>query len=146
MAEKSSKNIIDATEDFFKKAPALPTNFKEGLIQYTPVLVLIFGILGILVGLAGTGILTIFSPLALVFGVQGYGSSIISGWTLIIASALLLASYSGIKAKKLSGWNLLFWSEAVNVVGSVVGGSIVNAIVGALIGFYLLFQIKSYYK
>jgi hypothetical protein len=149
MAEKQTKSVIDTMEDFFKKAPALPANVREVLVKITPWLALIFGILGILGGLGGVGLLTAFSPLAVFGGARGvasYGAGIIAAWVWLASSVLLLAAYPGTKAKKITGWNLLFWSEAVNVLGSLLSGSIVGAIIGGLIGFYLLFQIKSYYK
>lgn len=136
-------------EDFFKKAPALPANAREGLVKITPWLALIFGVLGILGALGGIGLLTVFSPLAVFSGADGvasYGGGVIAAWIWLASSALLLAAYPGTKARKYSGWNLLFWYEVLNVVGSLVAGSFVSAIIGGLIGFYLLFQIKSYYK
>lgn len=143
---KESKGLVETMEEFFKKAPVLPTNLREGIVKITPVLALIFGVLGVLIGLVAAGITTVFAPLALIFGVQSYGGGVIAGWTLLIMSALLLAAYPGTKARKLSGWNMLFWSEVVNVVGSVLSLNIFGAVVGGLIGLYLLFQIKSYYK
>ena len=149
MAHEAKNDIIGTLEDFFKKAPALPANAREGLVKITPWLALIFGILGVLGGLAGVGLLTMFSPLAIFGGASGvasYGTGVIAAWIWLASSVLLLAAYPGTKARKMSGWNLLFWSEIINVVGSVLAGSIVGAIIGGLIGLYLLFQIKSYYK
>lgn len=144
-----TKSFIDPMEDFFKKAPDIPTNGKEALVKITPWLALIFGVLGVLGGLAGIGLLTAFSPLAALGGaseVASYGGGVVAAWVWLASSVLLLAAYPGTKARKLSGWNLLFWSEVLNIVGSLIAGSIVSAIIGGLIGFYLLFQIKSYYK
>ncbi|HVF69568.1 MAG TPA: hypothetical protein VNA13_03305 [Xanthomonadales bacterium] len=149
MADNKSKNIIDTLEDFFKKAPAIPANGREALVKITPWLAIIFGILGVLGGLAGVGILTMFSPLAAFSGAQGiasYGTGIIAAWIWLASSVLMVLAYPGLKARKIGGWNWLFWSEVLNIVGSVVAGSLINAVIGALIGFYLLFQIKSYYK
>lgn len=136
-------------EGFFKKAPAIPANGREALVKITPWLALIFGILGILGALGGIGLLTAFAPLAILSGAEGaasYGGGVIAAWIWLAASVLLLAAFPGTKARKYSGWNLLFWSEVINVIGSLVAGSFVSAILGGLIGFYLLFQIKSYYK
>jgi hypothetical protein len=146
---KESGNLIDTMEDFFKKAPAIPANGREALVNIMPWIALIFGILGILTALGGIGLLTVFSPLAVFSGASGvasYGGTVLATWVYLGASVLLLAAYPGTKAKKLSGWNLLFWSDVVNVIASLVGGAIVSAVVWGLVGFYLLFQIKSYYK
>ncbi len=149
MAKETSNNIIDTLEDFFKKAPALPANGREALVNITPWLAIIFGVLGVLGGLSSIGLLTAFSPLAALSGTPGvssYGGVVIASWIWLASSVLLIVAYPGLKARKLSGWNWLFYSDVLGVVGSVVAGSLVNAVLGALIGFYLLFQIKSYYK
>ena len=149
MATNSSKNFIDTLEDFFKKAPAIPANGREVLVKVAPWIALIFGILGVLGALGGLGLLTVFSPLAVFSGASGaasYGTGFIAALVWLVSSVLMLAAYPGTRARKLSGWNLLFWSEVVSLVGSLLSGAIVSAVVGALIGFYLLFQIKSYFK
>ncbi len=149
MAKQSESNFIDMIGDLFAKAPALPNNFKETLVKITPIISLIFGILGLLVGIMGLTSLSIFSPFALLGGpdtVRSYGGGMISTLTLIVSSGLLLAAYPGTKARKINGWNMLFWSEVVNIAGSVVSLNILGALVSALIGFYILFQIKSHYK
>jgi hypothetical protein len=149
MAKNSVDNVVNSLEDFFKKAPALPANWREGLVKVAPWLVLIFGILGVLGALSAVGVLTAIAPLSVFSGAAGvasYGGTVVAAWIWLAASVLLLAAYPGTKARKHSGWNLLFWSVVVNTVGSVVAGELVSAVLSALIGFYLLFQIKSYYK
>ncbi len=149
MAKESNNSIIDTLEDFFKKAPAIPANGREAIVNITPILAIIFGIIGVLTALSGFGILTFLAPFAALGGARefaSYGGVQISMIFYLVASAMLLMSYPGVKARKLSGWNLLFWSEVVNIVSSVISGSILNGVIAALIGFYLLFQIKSYYK
>ncbi len=147
---KTSTDVIETMGQWFDKFPVLPKNWRETLVRITPILALIFGILGILVSINGLGVLTITSPLAAMGGAAGvgaYGTGFIALLLYLVASVLLLAAYPGTKAKKIKGWNLLFWSEGVNLIGGLIGvTSIVSAIIGALIGFYLLFQIKSYYK
>ncbi len=143
---KGSADIIVTMEEWFNKAPSLPTNAKEVIVKITPILSLVFGILGILGALGGLGALTAFSPFAMMGGYGYYGGGFIAAAIWLVSSVLLLMSYPDTKNRKLKGWNMLFWSEVVNLVGSLVAMSIVSGIIGALIGFYLLFQIKSYYK
>jgi hypothetical protein len=52
----------------------------------------------------------------------------------------------GLFARKMSGWNMLFYANAVNVVSSLIVGDIVGAVLGFVISFYFLFQVKSYYS
>ncbi len=150
MSKSPSHDFIDTMEQWFSKFPALPKNATEILVKIMPYIALIFGILGIVGAVGGLGILTATSPLAFMGGkesVSAYGTGFIASLFYLGASVLLLAAYPGIKAKKMQGWKLLFWSETVSLVGGVVGlTSLLSVVVGALIGFYILFQIKSYYK
>lgn len=143
MAELKSKNdLIDMMEVWFKKAPALPANAKDTLVKITPWIALIFGILGILAGLGAVGV----SPVVVFGGVRNSMIVLLSGILTIVSSVMMLMAYPKTKALKLSGWTLLFWSSVVSLIGSLIIGSIVSAIIWGLIEFYLLFQIKSYYK
>lgn len=142
----NSQSIITTVEEWFKKLPDLPKNIQEVIVTITPWIALIFGILGVLGGIAGLGILTAFSP-ALVLGgsPSSAGMGIVSVILGLASSVLLLMAFPGTKDRKLKGWNFLFWSEAVSIVAAVIAFS-VGGVVFALIGFYLIFQIKSYYK
>lgn len=146
MAKNSSDTLIATVEDWFKKLPNLPKNIQEVIVTITPWIALIFGILGVLGGVAGLGILTAFSPV-LVLGGSAYstGTGIISVILGLASSALLLMAFPGTKAKKLKGWNFLFWSFSVHIVKGVLNFDL-GTIILVLIGFYLIFQTKSYYK
>lgn len=143
MAEIKSKNdVIDMMDGWFKKAPALPANVRQTLVNIAPWIALIFGVLGIIAGLGVIGV----SPVAMFGGVGNSTMLLVSGVLTIIASAMMLMAYPKIKALQMSGWTLLFWSTAVSVVGSLVSGSVLSAVIWGVIEFYILFQIKSYYK
>jgi len=149
MTKKSSREFIDTMQEWFDKAPALPKNVRQALVNITPWIALIFGILGILGGIAGLGLLTVFAPFAMfggASGITGYGTGFLAEIIWLVASILLLAAFPGTKARKLGGWTLLFWSEVLHLVGSLVAFSFISGIIGAVIAFYLLFQIKPYYK
>jgi Zn-dependent protease with chaperone function len=142
---KTSNDIIVTMEDFFKKAPALPANAREFIVKITPWFAIIFGVLGVLAGLAAVGV----SPVAVLGGVQAGASTLISGVLAIVTSVIMIMAYPKLKNSQMAGWKLLFWSQAVSVLSSLLAGGlngIVGTVVGALIGFYILFQIKSYYK
>lgn len=146
---KTSNEVISTMQQWFEKAPALPKNARETLVRITPILALVFGILGILGSIAGLGLLTALSPFAVFTGAAGmssYGTGFIAALIWLAASALMLAAVPGLKAHTSNGWNLLFWSEITHFVGSIIALSIVSGIISALIVFYLLFQIRSYYK
>lgn len=138
-------DLIKQLEDLFKKLPPLPASAVDVIYKITPWLAIIFGILGVLSALAFFGILTAFAPFAVAGGVRGFGLGYISAIGLGISSLMMIIAFPGLKAGKMSGWNLLLWAEIVNAVSSVIGFSI-GSVIGALIGFYILFQIKPKYK
>lgn len=141
MAEGQKQDLIKALEDFFKKLPNLPASGREVLVSVVPWIALIFGILGVLAGLGAVGV----SPLALFGGLSSSFTVLVMGVATIVASVLMLMAFPKLTKKAYKGWELLFWSEVVNTVAAVMALS-VGSILGVLVGFYLLFQIKSYYK
>jgi hypothetical protein len=145
MTNQFSKDIAKPLEQWFSQAPALPQNARESLVKYIPVIALIFGIIGILLSLAGIVALTTLTSLALATGGHGFGGGFLAAIFWLASSILLFAAYFGTKARKISGWNMLFWSEVVYLVGSLVSLNILQGIISALISFYLLYQIKPFY-
>lgn len=138
-------DIIKTAEEWFKKLPPLPANAVDAIYKITPWLAIIFGVLGVLGALGGLGLLTAFAPFAIAGGVNGYGFGYVAAIGLLISSVLMIAAFPGLRVGKLSAWNLLFWSEVINLASSVIGISF-GSIIFALIGFYILFQIKPRYK
>ncbi|HZE87191.1 MAG TPA: hypothetical protein VE090_03200 [Methylomirabilota bacterium] len=143
MAEqkKQAEDLIKWMDDLFKKAPHLPENIREVLVKITPVLSLIFGILGVIAGLAALGL----SPIALFGGIHASMFVLVTGVLAIASSVLLLIAYPKLSKYAYAGWMLLFWSEVVNAVSSLLSLS-VGSIIGIIIGFYILFEIKGHYK
>jgi len=144
-------NQIEKTLDeyFGKKAPALPNNIKEILVKIAPY----FAILGVILSLPAIFLLLGLGSLATVIAPLGGVSSVTSlptmwvGILLLIPSVILEAmAVPGLFARKAMAWKYLFWAQLISVVSSVVQLNIVGAILGAVIGFYLLFQVKSFYK
>ena len=140
--EKSGQDLVVMLEDFFKKAPMLPKGGREMVVAITPWIALIFGILGVLAGVGAVGI----SPLALFAGFNASTTVLISGILMLVSSVLMLMAFPKLKQHHMGGWMLLFYSEVISIVSNVIRVDLVGALIGGLIGFYLLFQIKSYYK
>ncbi len=142
-----SKNWQDMMEEWFGKLPMLPKGGRDVLVKVAPWVALIFGVLGVLVGLGGLGLLSVLSPMMLLgSGMSNTAGSLLSVAVSLVSSVLLLLAFPGLKKRKMQGWNMLFWSEVAAFVSSLVALSIVGGVIGAAIGFYLLYQIKSYYK
>jgi hypothetical protein len=139
-------DLIGMAEEQYKKLPPMPKNWVEVITKITPWISLVFGILGVLTSLAAFGIFTVATPfMAMGSGVGAASGNIVAAVLWFVSSALMLASFPGTRAMKMSGWRLLFYSEVANLVSSVVIFSL-GGVVGALIVFYILFQIKHHYK
>lgn len=145
MAENSAKQLDKVLEDFFKQLPPLPANAVDAIFKITPWLALIFGILGVLGAISAFGILSVLTPFAVMGGAHNWGFGIIASIGWLVSSAMMLLAFPGLKAGKMGGWNLLFWSELVNIVTSIIGISI-GSVIGAAIALYLIYQIKPKYK
>ncbi len=138
---------IKTLEEWFAKFPPLPTGAKDVLVKVAPWLALIFGVLGVLMALAATGVMAVLSPfVALGGGLGAAAGGVIGGVLALVSSVLMLLAFPGLRDRRMAGWKYSFYSELVSIVSSLVAFNLVGAVIGALIGFYLLFQIKSYYK
>lgn len=145
MNKQTGAELITTLEGFFKKAPSLPTNAKEIIVKLTPWLALIFGVLTVL---AGVSMLTL-SPVAAVARVSAGPLFMLTGILTTVAGVFMVLAFPKTKKREISGWTLLFWSEALSFVVSFLSLSVVGVIQSLLmaaIAFYLLFQIKSFYK
>ncbi|OGH17676.1 MAG: hypothetical protein A3C22_02245 [Candidatus Levybacteria bacterium RIFCSPHIGHO2_02_FULL_37_10] len=143
---KELDKLIAPMEETFKKLPSLPKGVNEFIVTIAPWLSLIFGALGLLGSLAALGVVTFLSPAVM----MGGGVGVTAGLTLsvilaLVSSALILIAVPALFSRKIMGWNFVFLSEVVSVVSAVLAISL-TGIVFSLIGFYILFQVKSYYK
>lgn len=138
---------ITMTQEWFSKFPPLPANAKDILTKIAPWFALIFGILGVLGSVAAAGFLTALSPFVALGGGVGYATGgIVGALLMVVASVMLILAYPGLRDHKTAGWKYAFWSQTVNIIGSVIALNLLGAVISAIIGYYLLFQIKSYYK
>ena len=142
MATKNNNDVIQVLGDLYAKAPALPANVNETLAMIAPWFALLFGILGIIGGLGMAG----WSPLAAMGGFHYGAYVLISAILSIVASVLFFMAYPGLNKRQYIGWKWSFWSEVVSLVAALVLGNIAGGIIWAIIAFYILFQIKSYFK
>src|SRR5260221_11010064 len=112
MATKKIQNWEAMVEEWFGKLPPISKNAREAIVNITPWIALIFGILGVLVSLGGFGVLSALSTIIALNSGFGYAAQSLVGAALgLVASIVLLMAYPGAKARKQKGWNLLFWSE-----------------------------------
>ena len=142
--------LAKTLDENYKKLPLLPKGVSEFLVSVSPWLALVFGVLAILAGLGAFGILTALAPVAAVAGAGQYAfTGLFAAVVLLAQGGVELLAFPSLKARKLKGWNLMFYSLLLSLLSSVVGlnvSSVVGAVVSFLIGYYFLYQIKSYYK
>ncbi|MCL5434833.1 MAG: hypothetical protein M1405_00390 [Patescibacteria group bacterium] len=148
--DAQTKLFTKVLDDSYAKLPKLPKGGTDFLVTVAPWLALIFGVLAILSGLAAFGILSVLSPVAALGGVGQYAiAGLVASVVLLAQGVIDLLAFPSLKARRVRGWNLLFWGLVLSVVSSVISlsvGSVVGAVIGFLIGYYFLYQVKSYYK
>jgi len=129
---------------FGKKAPAMPENIKEFIVKYSPYLTLIALALSISALLLALGLSSAFMPLAYAGGYRPAFSlsSIIS----LVAMILEIVALPGLFKRTKNSWELMFYASLIMVLSYIFALNIGSLIIGGAISFYVLFQIKSYYK
>ncbi len=152
---------------FGEKAPyKLPENARKTLVKIAPWLSLAGGVLGIL---SAAGLwraahyvnewVDVTNRLSANFGVAAQTPKLgVTFWLslvmLVIFSALAFLAFPGLKARKKTGWDLMFYSSLASAVYGVVSlfydgggfGSLLGALLGATISMYLLFQVRGHYS
>lgn len=149
--KQSFQNIltsVDTQLDLYlvKKAPSIPANIKELIVKYGPYLIIVSLLI------SAPSILALFRVNSYLDGL-GYmvGNQYSANYRfslIILGLCLLLQALAipGLLKRSLSSWRLLYYSVFVTALSSLINLNLISLLVGSLISFYLLFQIKSYYK
>lgn len=162
-----SKLESSLNDVFVKKAPfQLPEKAKKVIVKYLPWLNLVLGVLtlwGVYViwqwAHSVSKVVDTLNQLSNYYGISEPVSRSLSigiwlALIVLLAEALLyIAAFPAIRARKKSGWYLLFYAMLVNVVYGVVIlftdygglGSFIGSLIGSVVGLYFLFQIRSTY-
>jgi len=145
---KGSLKSLEETLDLYfgQKAPAMPTNIKELIVNLAPWLTLIFALISLPAILFVFGLGTLLAPFSFLGGVRAgfnYGLSMI---VLAISVVLEFLSIPGLFKRARQGWNFVYYSALVYALYNIVSFNVGGLIIGALISFYILFQVKEYYK
>jgi len=132
--------------DFYlvKQAPfQIPHGGREWIVKFGPWITVVLLILTLPILLFALGLGAIFIP----FGGIGYASGFGVLTLFVIAEVgLMIAALPGLFARKMAGWQLLFYSQLVNIAYNVLSGHVVSALLGGLIGLYILFQVRPLYR
>lgn len=131
-----------------EKAPfSLPQGLIDFLVRFAPIVSLILGVLGAIGAIALFGLGSVLGPFVVLGGgASALGSTFLAAIFSGIIAVLYIMAYSGLKARKISGWNMLFYIETLYILSDLVSVRIASAVFSAVIGYYFLFQIRSAYK
>ena len=134
-----------------KKAPfSIPENWKELIVRFAPYLTILGIVVSVPAILAVLGIGALVSPFTAFLGPR-YALSysfnyVLSMVTLAVVVVLEALAVPGLFKREQKAWRFLFYASLVNVVSGFLGGDWVGMIIGTLISWYVLFQVKEYYK
>jgi len=133
------------SELFVKKLPELPKKIKEIIVKYGPYLVVILLIFSVPVILAFVGVAVTMTSLVILGGIKGcfYVVSVLLGLIIII---LQIMAIPGLFKRKIQSWRLLFYISLISALLNLLKFDLGDLIIGTGISWYILFQIKSYYK
>jgi hypothetical protein len=142
---QAPKDLIGFLDYYLvKKAPfQIPDGGREAIVKFGPWIVVVLLVITLPALLLVLGIGTALVPFAGVGYATGFG---VAALGLVIQVALEVMALPGLFARKLSGWQLMFYATLVGIVTSLLSGSIVGAILGGLIGLYILFQVRGLYR
>lgn len=138
------------------KAPFnLPVKAKDVIVKVAPWITLIVAVLSL-------------PAIFAVFTISSYVGSVYSAYVmasvgpmyyvavavLAVQLVLMVLSIAPLMKLKRSGWMLVFYSSTISVVYSVVNSfsygfnfaNLLFGLIGATISYYILFQVRSYYK
>jgi hypothetical protein len=151
---------------FVDKAPHLPAAGKNFLVQYLPWVNLVLGLLTLY------AVWTLWQWATFADQLTQYANSINAAFgtpaapagglgfvvwlglgVLLIEAILYIMAFPATRARRKSGWNLMFYAVLLNVVYAVVMlfsgyggiGSLLGSVIGTAVGLYLLFQIRGSY-
>jgi hypothetical protein len=126
-----------------QKAPfQIPGNGREIIVKYGPWIAVVLLVLSLPPLLLALGLGALVVP----FGGVAYAAGFTYVTLLVLVNiALLVAALPGLFARKMSGWNLLFYAQIVGFITSLLMGSVVSGLVMLVITLYILFQVRGLY-
>lgn len=148
---KQADDLLVTLEDAFKSLPKLPKGFTDFVVTITPWLALIGGVLlFVVVGILGIiGLIASAVAAAVSFAPQYLIMMIVTLAIAIAQGGLMLMAFKPTQKRELAGWKLLAYVELLSVVSTILTlsvGSIIWGLIWNAVGFWILFQIKPYYK
>ena len=148
---KDFKSYLKQLEDLLseylvKKAPALPANIKEAIVNFAPWVTLVVLILTLPIVLAVFGLGAFFAPFSFLGGITAgtnYLLTILFSGVQLVLEAMAIP---GLFKKSRAAWNLVFYAALVGAVQNIVTFNLGGLLIGTLLSLYILFQVREYYK
>lgn len=147
------------------KAPfQIPKAGTEWIVKYGPWIALVGGILAAIIIVPTTfAALSLVGYSSAVYGAYGYYNSAVAAAVpvlylslavLALQLVLMFVAIPMLLKRQRKGWLLLFYADIISAAYSLVSsftygfnfGTLLGGLIGAAIGFYVIFQIRSYYK
>jgi len=129
-----------------KKAPfSIPENWKELIVQFTPYLT-ILGIVGSVLILFGALVSPFTAFLGPRYALSYSFNYVLSMVALVVVVVLEAMAVPSLFKRQEKAWRFLFYASLVNAVSGFLGGDWVGMIIGTLLFWYVLFQVKEYYR
>ncbi len=152
-SQTASLNKLEDTLELYlvKKAPSLPKNIKQVIVNFAPWITIILMIIAIPAVLLVLGLGAIVAPFSVLMGpaaTASYGFTyLVSMLILAVTIILELMAIPGLFAKSKRGWRLVYYATLVGFISNLFNPlNLIGSIISTLIGLYFLFQIKEYYK
>lgn len=143
-------------EMVYEKIPfKFPKSVNDVIVQFGPWIMLV---LGLLMLPALFGIFTIGTAVS-VYGVM-VGAAVgpmyyVAMAVLAVQTVIMFVSIAPLLKRKRQGWLLMFYASTISLVYTVLNSfsygyfaiaGLVWGVIAAAIGYYVIFQIRSYYK
>jgi hypothetical protein len=148
---KNWKTMLVELEDklaefFTKKLPALPDKVREMIVKFGPYITVVMLVLSIPAILALLGLGFVATPLVFAGGARfGFWNifSLVVGILMII---LEIMAINGLFKRQMKAWKLLFYISLIQAFSALVRFDLGSLVIGTGISWYILFQVRSYYK
>lgn len=158
MQEKSFnlKESLRKIEDFLtlylvEKSPfTLPDSIKEIIVKVAPYLVILGVVLGVPLVLAAFGLGFLVAPFTFLLGpAYAFNYSLNYVLSMVFFSGALIIeilAIPGLFKRQRKGWEYIFYASLINGVSGLLAGGLFSTVFSTLISWFLLFQVREYYK
>jgi hypothetical protein len=131
---------------FGKKAPAMPENIKELIVKFSPYLTIALLVFSLPVMLLAFGLTTFALPFAYLGGIHTGFTFSFTALISLLALVLEVIAIPGLFKRTKKSWQFMFYASLLSILSYLLSLNLSSLVIGGAISFYILFQIRSYYK